>query len=394
MSTLKKAWLLATSAILLVGTAAVGPADAAKMAAVKKPVYTFTYKLPTYQELEETYSFQLFTHGMAEQQPTESHKVIDGATIVYDILELESETAPMQALIDPFAFSKNGFLLEVSNLLSFLPPAYPAGYDPTILSKRERGITELKARMQALVHAGYLMPEELDLGGFGAETIASEEASKEFAAEVLYRIFKEARPYKGSGAPKDSTNEAVRWAVEVGLPGFVPDKLGNVYPASGYHPSDYQKAMDYIRYFLPSKKTISGWEYYSFAPSDLNQTVQFSGGWHIYVNGYQLNSSPYHADIYKLPALATTQSQLASALQPYLPKALEHIRSELKKPRVFDWRTDVIQHPTFQQVVANYRKTKSKKALDEAYAAIRNTYNLTLIQDNINGIKSVLDNIK
>ncbi|WP_236841143.1 hypothetical protein [Brevibacillus formosus] len=54
------------------------------------------------------------------------------------------------------------------------------------------------------------MPNEID----------DEIATKEFVATVLYCMFGATRPYHGGIDLKDSESVAVRWAVEVGLPGF------------------------------------------------------------------------------------------------------------------------------------------------------------------------------
>lgn len=306
-----------------------------------------------------------------------------------------------------FHTSKKGFLWNVYHFIGILPPVYPTGVNLDDLDQRinslkvyseesvklrdSRAKIEMEARLNALVQAGYVMPNEMDDGV----------ATKEFVATVLYRLFGATRPYHGGIDLKDSENVAVRWAVEVGLPGFVVDKEGYLYPHTPLSmdpgPNEYVQQYAYDRLFhflklvMPGKKTDEGWEYYQVKLYDNMLPVRADE--HIYINGVPAkdhpNASLQHTREYK---------NALSKLYPYIlsrfPQMLDQARKDAMKPRAWDWSRDLIHHPKFTKQVAAYRKSKTTQNLNAVYQAVRQHYNLNARQDSAAIIKSVLDNVK
>ncbi|UYZ13384.1 hypothetical protein A6764_21955 [Brevibacillus sp. WF146] len=303
-----------------------------------------------------------------------------------------------------FLTSKKGFLLDVYNWIGVLPPVYPAGYDPAEMDRRvaatelfteegmrlhrERGEINLQARLQALINAGYVKPEEIDDGA----------ASKYFVATVLYRMFKDVRPYHGGIDLKDSQDIPVRWAVEIGLPGFDVAPDGYVYPQNRLQmtpgPKDvfeeypYKRLFDFLTLILPGKKTANGWEYYQVKLKPGMVPVRMSDL--MYVNGQPM--SPY--TVYDHPAYYDASKKIARYVTPRFEQMLKAARADALKPRVWDWSRDLIHHPRFAQLVADYRKTRSSRAVNAVYQAVRTHYNLNVRQDSPAVIKSVLDHVK
>ncbi|NGQ96830.1 hypothetical protein G3578_16820 [Brevibacillus sp. SYP-B805] len=314
-----------------------------------------------------------------------------------------------QAAITRFAFSKQGFLLQLYNLTMPLPPVYQEGYRPEEMEKaiartepnspqwRElqavKANKQLQARIQALIDAGYVKPEEIDDGW----------ATRAFVARVLYRMFHEALPYQGSISILDTPDAAVRWAVEKGLPGFEPDAAGRVYasallssPAGPHDTVDgktFQALYDTIRYLFPSKRTETGWAYYALSfrqPPACSDCA-------LLVNGKAIEAFLHdHPGAAQDPRFQTgwqaTKAKLAAALAAELPKLLAERREDLKKPLLRDWQRDVLLHPDFQPAIADYRRTRSDAALTAVYQAIRQHYRLTVRQDSPLVVKSVLEN--
>lgn len=306
-----------------------------------------------------------------------------------------------------FATSKKGFLWNMYHFIGILPPSYPSDLNLDELDerikqadsfsneelelKKTRAQIQMNARLQPLIAAGYVKPEEIDDGV----------ATKEFVATVLYRMFGEVRPYHGGIDLKDSEETAVRWAVEVGLPGFVVDREGYLYPQSPLRmepgPSEYAQEYAYDRLFpfitliLPGKRTASGWEYYQvkLLPGMVPMQVREL----ILVNGKP--ADPYAE--YSLTQTTTYKNaskQLSQYAVSRFSQMLDQARKDALKPRVWDWSRDLIHQPTFAKEIAAYRKSKSSKNLNAVYQSVRSYYNLNIRQDAVANIKSVLDNVK
>ncbi|MFD2370230.1 hypothetical protein ACFSO0_09775 [Brevibacillus sp. GCM10020057] len=306
-----------------------------------------------------------------------------------------------------FASSKKGFLWNLYDFVAILPPAFPAGIDLDDLDRRisqaepysdeDRELRErraqlyMNARLQPLIDAGYVRPEEIDDGI----------ATKQFVATVLYRVFGEIRPYHGGIDLKDSDDTAVRWAVEVGLPGFVVDSKGYLYPHTPLsmepgpfeHPEEYayERLSNFITLVLPGKKTANGWEYYQVKL--LPGMVPAQARELIYVNGKPyISDSPF--DVLATPEYDKANKAIRQYFISRFPQMLEQARKDALKPRVWDWSRDLIHHPRFAKEISAYRKSKTNKNVNAVYQAVRQYYNLTIAQDSAANIKSVLDHVK
>jgi len=303
-----------------------------------------------------------------------------------------------------FMSSKKGFLWNLYRFIGILPPSFPEDINLDELDQRieetesfsEEGIElrqtraqiYMNAHLQPLIDAGYVKQEEIDDGI----------ASRQFVATVLYRMFREVRPYHGGIDLKDSEDTAVRWAVEIGLPGFTVDSKGYIYPQSFLDKDPglseyaeeyaYERLFPYMMFILPGNKTANGWEYYQIKlkpgmvpmrPTDV----------------MQVNGKPF--DDYSLintVAYQQARKKIDAYFNPRFVQILDQARKDALKPRAWDWSRDLIHHPKFAKEVAAYRKNKSSKNLNAIYQAVRNHYNLSIPQDSAANIKSVLDNVK
>ncbi|WP_255438463.1 hypothetical protein [Brevibacillus sp. AG162] len=114
----------------------------------------------------------------------------------------------------------------------------------------------------------------------------------------------------------------------------------------------------------------------------------------LHVNNKPLSSLPNYVMLSDLPETKKAETQLSASLAPKIVEMVEQVRREVQKPRVWDWRTDVIRHPSFTKLVSEYRKTKSQKALNQVYQTVKARYNLFDRQDSPQVMKSVLDHIR
>ncbi|WP_339166333.1 hypothetical protein NSQ24_17980 [Brevibacillus sp. FSL L8-0520] len=365
--------------------------------------YRVTYKMPTINTLEEVeLLYSLLKDSLQVKNPYDAALVEKNRMDIYEIVaDLYGTDSIRSFMIDEMYLSRNGYLLELFNHIGVLEPVYPAGYDPVTIKQQiaklaasekweqyaefrnKRGQIELDSRIKALVQAGFVKPEEWN----------SQSITKQFVADTLYRIYKNARPYKGSVAPKDSQSEAVRWAIEAGLPGFQVDAKGYIYPDQQFY---YHGVFDFIYLFFPSKFNGTEREYFQFEVKQdrLSEAVANRSQEFLYVNNKPLYSLPDGVMLLDRPEVKKAAAQLSADLGPKLIGMVEQVRREVLKPRVWDWRNDVIRHPSFAKLVQEYRKTKSQKALMQVYQAVKERYNLFDRQDSPQVMKSVLDNIK
>ncbi|MGN7469383.1 hypothetical protein [Brevibacillus sp. SAFN-007a] len=306
-----------------------------------------------------------------------------------------------------FVTSKKGFLWNLYHMIGIFPPAYPANVNLAELDqqieaqpvfseealrlRKWRAELEWNARLQPLLDAGYVKPEEIDDGV----------ATREFVATVLYRAFHEVRSYHGGIDLKDSEKEAVRWAVEVGLPGFVVDRQGYVYPESPLDmepgpitfPQEYayDRLFQFVQLILPGKKTATGWEYYQVKL--LPGMVPMQPREILVVNGTPANEVADSSVVYTKEYQYASQ-KIGQYFIARFPHMLDQARKDARKPRVWDWSRDLIHHPKFAKQIAAYRKNKSTLHLNAIYQAVRAHYNLSIRQDSAANLKSVLDNVK
>ncbi len=306
-----------------------------------------------------------------------------------------------------FQTSKKGFLWNIYHFIGIFPPKYPANVNLDDLDRRipqtqffteegrnlreTRAQIQMNACLQPLIDAGYVKEEEIDDGV----------ATKEFVATVLYRMFGAVRPYHGGIDLKDSENIAVRWAVEVGLPGFAVDKEGYVHPAEplnmgpgpmnygGEYP--YDRLIQFVTLILAGKKTPSGWEYYQvkLLPGMIPVRVpEF-----VSVNGKPFNDDANYS-LMNTDEFQNASRKIAEYSIPRFSQMLDQARKDALKPRVWDWSRDLIHQPKFAKEIAAYRKNKSSQNLNAVYQAVRKYYNLSIPQDSAANIKSVLENVK
>lgn len=372
----------------------------------KLPAYSFTFQLPADLKHAVTLSLDMVT----VQNPHPSVLLQQHRYSAVSYLEDRHGSVLPD---DSFIASKSGFLLELYHFIAILPPVYQEGYTPVAFDKKmsemepgslawaklrgQRGEKYVQARIQALINAGYVLPEELDSGP----------VTKEFVARILYRLFKDVRPYQGSVAPVDSADAAVRWAIELGIPGYEPDQQGKVYPQLGFRQNRegdkgteilaYRELFDFLSMYLPGKKTDTGWEYYQLQLKPNAATIVCADCL-IRVNGKPLQQVlENNPDLYKNEAFMDswqkTAMQISEQAVQQFAGILERKRQDGQKPRVLDWRKDVLQNQELRQPIAQYRLTKSREALEAVYREISSRYHLFPRQDSIDVIKSVLDSL-
>ena len=376
------------------------------IAAAAAPFYNITYRLPANPEKYLFLNVQMVSILNPQTPATQRDYSIKQYLVDYtgNIFHYKMEFDDNRK----FVTSKKGFLWNFYQMIGIFPPAYPPNAklaeldrqidtvdgDSTerLQARKERAELELNARIQPLIHAGYVKPEEIDDGI----------ATREFVATVLYRAFKDVRPYQGGIDLKDSENEAVRWAVEIGLPGFPVDSKGFVFPQSplDLEPGEknfpetyaYDRVFQFVQLILPGKKTANGWAYYQvkllpgMAPVQPREIIL--------VNGKPFAEAEESYSIEETNEYQNASRKIAQHFIQRFPQLLEQARKDALKPRVWDWSRDVIHHPKFAKQIAAYRKSKSSQNLNAVYQAVRAHYNLGIRQDSAANVKSVLDNVK
>ncbi len=411
---LKKQLAIATTACSLLFTGIVTIMPAGVVPVAEAAAYSFTYKVPA--NLEKYLYVNRNMVSIKNPQPQDLLEQYRYSGYLFDRNGGYVSEKTMYTESVHFQTSKKGFLLDLYHLIGILPPVYPAGFNPAALEEQikveekkqnesntfnekyaqllqKRGEINLQARLQALINAGYVTPQEID----------DKPATKQFVANVLYRMFKDVRPYKGSVKLQDTQDVAVLWAVEVGLPGFAVDSKGNIYPNTRLRqtagPEDwieehaYTQLFDFITLILPAKKTDKGWEYYQVQL--LPKMVPVRVEEFICVNGKPIRQGDtINWEIYNLPGQYNASRQIAAQVTPRFQQMLQTARQDALKPRAWDWKRDLISNPLFAKEVAAYRKTRSTKSLNAVYQAVRKTYNLYIRQDSPTVLKSVLDRVK
>ncbi len=398
--------LLASS---LCASAVLIPPPALTAAEAAAPNYRITYKLPPNPEKYLFLNVQMVSIANpqvpAMVRPYSPDDYIKDMDTGGSYWKLSFDNHRM------FVSSKKGVLWNLYEMIAILPPHYPADIQLDALDqsieqtetysdegnklRETRAQLQMNARLQPLIDAGYVLPNEIDDGV----------ATKEFVANILYRMFGGVRPYHGGIDLKDSDDVAVRWAVEVGLPGFVADRQGYIYPDSPLSTEAgpvesreeyaYDRVFQFIKLVLPGKKTPTGWAY--FQVKLLPGMVPMQPRDLILVNGIPYNridySSGYHDAMYTAPYYNASR-KIGQYFIPRFPQMLDQARKDALKPRVWDWSRDVIHHPKFAKQIAAYRKSKSSQNLNAVYLSVRNHYNLSIPQDSAANLKSVLEHVK
>lgn len=210
------------------------------------------------------------------------------------------------------------------------------------------GKEEMEARLKRLIELNLVAEKEAKEGP----------PTKEFIANVLYRIYKDIVPYKGSIEFSDTKNPALNWAGEVGLPYFLSRQKNPIYPNQEMiMPDQYFAVIHYAYLYLPRKKVGNQYQYntldYSKKPDPTLSLLL------MYTKGKPLlgNEAFYQLQKEYEKALPGAEKKVMEVL----PKYVSEIRQEVLKPRLSDWKRDVLQNPSLKTLVASYQKTKNAK---------------------------------
>ncbi|GAB4259445.1 hypothetical protein [Thermincola ferriacetica] len=274
---------------------------------------------------------------------------------------------------EPIEFSRTGFLLHIYNLVADgnirLSPL------PEDDIEREIGDywkEEVKQRLNKLVELKIVTKEEIN----------DEPITKEFVANILYRIYKPVIPYKRSIVYTDTSNEALYWAGEMGLPYYSSRSGFQIFPDSNLtHPYDYKTVLSYVYLYLPIDKDNGKYKYHQIEIKDLGELDNFL---------YQKN--PYLYDkknLTKQELQALEKAKLR--LSEVLPHYIASIREELLKPRLGYWKRDVELNPEIKPYVEKYRRTKTDKVAEEVLELLRQKYNLFVYQESISYVKYMFE---
>ncbi len=189
-------------------------------------------------------------------------------------------------------------------------------------------IEERKLRINRLLDDGYITQEEVNKA-----TI-----TKEMLANILYRIYGECIPFKGSVDYTDTANFAVEWASEIGLPYFNYNSGFRIYPDEQINVAEYSTIITYAYLFLPNV--------------GMNEYRDVSDFVDIHVNDMVLK-----------------------------------LREEIKKPRLGYWKRDVMNNDKIKDLVNKYQEKKRKADLIEIHNKLREMYNLFNYQDDIGYVR-------
>lgn len=175
---------------------------------------------------------------------------------------------PLRAVIrDSFVLSRRGFLLSVYDLIADgkirLSPEPQNENKLDVMNYIPGGEEEIEARLKKMENMGIVTENEINGG----------DITKEFVANVLYRIYKPVIPYKGSVLFKDTNDIAILWAAEVGLPYFLDRPGSNIYPSAtlNYY-NEYRAIINYAFLYLPVEKVDNKMLYRPLDPNTLVNT--------------------------------------------------------------------------------------------------------------------------
>lgn len=187
---------------------------------------------------------------------------------------------------------------------------------------------ERKLRINRLINDGYITQEEVD------EAIIT----KEGVANIIYRIYGEYIPFKGSVDYTDTENFAVEWASEIGLPYFNYKSGFSIYPEEQINVAEYSTIITYAYLFLPK--------------ADMKE----------------------YRDV-------------STFIDKQVDDMVVRLREEIKKPRLGYWKRDVINNDKIKDLVNKYQEKKRKVDLIEIHNKLREMYNLFNYQDYIEYIR-------
>jgi hypothetical protein len=187
---------------------------------------------------------------------------------------------------------------------------------------------ERKLRIQRLLSDGYITPEEVNQAIITKETVAN----------ILYRIYGQHIPFKKSVDYTDTTNIAVEWAAEAGLPCFNYRSGFCIYPEEIINVSEYSTIMTYVYLYFPKAQK----DEYNPADEFFNESVN---------------------------------------------EFIHKIRQEIKKPRLGYWKRDVMNNTELKDLVARYQSKKRESDLKEIHKKLKEQFNLFNYQDYIGYVR-------
>lgn len=201
---------------------------------------------------------------------------------------------------------------------------------------------EKSIRKQQMVDDGYILQEELDLYPI----------TKKDLAIILYRIYKEVLPFEESVSYVDTKSLEVRWAAEKNIPHFLNPSGFEIYPNQSLHnTSQYTECLSYVYLYFPNPIAK---EY-----SDViipKEDAQFV------ILGYE------NVDVKNIVSY------------------IDHIRDEVKKPRLGYWVKDVFNNTDIASSARMYLNNWGKSDLIELHSKLKEHYNLLSYQDNLDYI--------
>jgi len=277
------------------------------------------------------------------------------------------------SVTEPFEFSRTGFLIYVYNLVADGKNRLsPLPEDDIQRFLGDGWEEEVEQRLNKLLELNIVKKDEIN----------DEPITNEFVANILYRIYKPVIPYKGSLVYTDTTNEALFWAGEMGLPFYTSRSGYQIFPDTDLsHPIDYKTVLSYVYLYLPIDKVNGKFNYHQIEINDLGELDYFL---------FQKN--PYLYDKQKLTKQEFRNLDKAkSTLSEVLPQYIASIREELLKPRLGYWKRDVMLNPELKPYVEKYRRTKTNRVAEEILAILKKKYNLFVYQESISYLKYMFE---
>lgn len=201
---------------------------------------------------------------------------------------------------------------------------------------------EKSIRKQQMVDEGYILQEELDLYPI----------TKNDLARILYRIYKDALPFEESVAYVDTKSVEVRWAAERNIPFFLNRSGYEIYPNQSLHnTSQYIECLNYAYLYFPNPITR---KYSDVIISE--EDAQFV-------------------------VLRYGKVEVKDIVN-----YIDHIREEVKKPRLGYWIKDVYNNPEIAISAKKYLNNWKTSDLKELHSKLKENYNLLSYQDDLDYI--------
>lgn len=197
---------------------------------------------------------------------------------------------------------------------------------------------ERRLHINRLVEDGFISEEDL----------SKTELTKSDVANILYNIYKEVLPYKGSVSYADTDDVAVLWAAERSMPYFLNRSGYEIYPDQK-QATNYLDCLKFAALYFPNPVTK---EYLPL--SDFYSEVELQN--------------------------PTNPNDIISYDEAV--KIIGQIRQEVKKPRLGYWVRDVLNNPKIKDMVDNYLNVRSDSNLKIIHQQLKEEFNLLEYQDD------------